>query len=224
MSEDKGSVSLIRCPACVYHDDCDGVNKPKECIKSCEICDDMPLLDEDAFESAFGAWRYDTDETMCDRDAALRNAIRFYLSEATTPKPVMGGDMCKKHPRYSTYPFCPDCRNEEERLRPEQPVGIPPHETMESFYRSVWWRGHHMGSRGYDASHVNEDWKAYKEVLELLPPPKRESVSLDYYDAGLLGDGGGGDVSWWQDYIRAELGRAHDFYQSQLNQIEGQQP
>lgn len=42
------------------------------------------------------------------------------------------------------------------------------------------------------------------------------SVSLDYYDAGLLNDFGGGDVDWWQDYIRAELARAHDFYQSQV--------
>ena len=37
----------------------------------------------------------------------------------------------------------------------------------------------------------------------------------DCYDAGLLGDFGGGNVKWWQDYIRAELARAHDFYASQ---------
>ena len=37
----------------------------------------------------------------------------------------------------------------------------------------------------------------------------------DCYDAGLLGDFGGGNVEWWQDYIRAELARAHDFYASQ---------
>lgn len=41
------------------------------------------------------------------------------------------------------------------------------------------------------------------------------SAELDQYDAGLLNDFGGGNVEWWQDYIRAELGRAHDFYQSQ---------
>lgn len=39
---------------------------------------------------------------------------------------------------------------------------------------------------------------------------------LEPYDAGLLNDFGGGDVNWWWDYIRAELARAHDFYQSQL--------
>ena len=45
-------------------------------------------------------------------------------------------------------------------------------------------------------------------------PPVQEP--LDQYDAGLLNDFGGGNVEWWQDYIRAELGRAHDFYQSQV--------
>jgi len=39
---------------------------------------------------------------------------------------------------------------------------------------------------------------------------------LESYDAGLLNDFGGGNVAWWQDYIRNELGRAHDFYQSQI--------
>ena len=39
---------------------------------------------------------------------------------------------------------------------------------------------------------------------------------LEPYDAGLLNDFGGGNVEWWQDYIRAELEHAHDFYQSQI--------
>ena len=39
---------------------------------------------------------------------------------------------------------------------------------------------------------------------------------LEPYDAGFLSDYGGGNVDWWQDYIRSELARAHDFYQSQL--------
>jgi hypothetical protein len=46
--------------------------------------------------------------------------------------------------------------------------------------------------------------------------PSREEIALDCYDAGLLGDGGGGNVEWWQDYIRAELNRAHEFYAAQL--------
>lgn len=32
------------------------------------------------------------------------------------------------------------------------------------------------------------------------------------YDPGLLNDFGGGDVGWWQDYIRAEIGRCNDYW------------
>ena len=38
---------------------------------------------------------------------------------------------------------------------------------------------------------------------------------MDTYDAGLLNDYGGGDVGLWQDYLRAELGRAEEFYRDQ---------
>jgi hypothetical protein len=40
---------------------------------------------------------------------------------------------------------------------------------------------------------------------------------LKEYDAGLLNDFGGGDIEWWQDYIRSELGRAYEYYYSQLD-------
>lgn len=43
------------------------------------------------------------------------------------------------------------------------------------------------------------------------PTTERELI-VEQYDAGLLNDYGGGDVSWWHDYIRALLGDAHDFY------------
>ncbi|WP_315132874.1 hypothetical protein [Achromobacter marplatensis] len=47
----------------------------------------------------------------------------------------------------------------------------------------------------------------------------RDTPELDEYDAGLLASAGGGDVDWWQDYLRAELGRAHEFYQSQMESL-----
>lgn len=34
------------------------------------------------------------------------------------------------------------------------------------------------------------------------------------YDAGLLNDYGGGNVSWWHDYIRAEIGRCNGYWRS----------
>lgn len=50
----------------------------------------------------------------------------------------------------------------------------------------------------------------------------RDGVVLDCYSAGILNDFGGGNVGWWQDYIRAELERAHDFYQSQIDSLQEQ--
>lgn len=44
-------------------------------------------------------------------------------------------------------------------------------------------------------------------------------TNLTAYDAGLLNDFGGGNVEWWMDYIRAELDRAHDFYEAQLSDL-----
>ena len=44
------------------------------------------------------------------------------------------------------------------------------------------------------------------------------TLQLDEYDAGFLNDFGGGNVGWWQDYMRSELGRAYDYYQVQIQQ------
>jgi len=41
----------------------------------------------------------------------------------------------------------------------------------------------------------------------------------EQYDAGLLGDGGGGNVAWWHDYIRCELNRAHEFYADEIERL-----
>jgi hypothetical protein len=57
---------------------------------------------------------------------------------------------------------------------------------------------------------------AIKQALVAQPAPVQEPVALEEYDAGLLNDYGGGNVEWWQDYIRAELGRAYEHYQSQI--------
>ena len=55
-----------------------------------------------------------------------------------------------------------------------------------------------------------------RQMREALQARAQVQGELEPYDAGLLNDFGGGNVEWWQDYIRAELGRAHDFYQSQI--------
>jgi hypothetical protein len=45
--------------------------------------------------------------------------------------------------------------------------------------------------------------------------------TLPDYDAGLLNDFGGGDAGWWQDYIRAEIGRANEYYREALAAVKG---
>jgi hypothetical protein len=45
------------------------------------------------------------------------------------------------------------------------------------------------------------------------------SDEMSDYDAGLLSDWGGGNVEWWQDYVRAEIARANDFWRSQVEAI-----
>jgi len=42
---------------------------------------------------------------------------------------------------------------------------------------------------------------------------------VDDYDAGLLNDFGGGDVCWWQDYLRAEISRANEHWREQYQQV-----
>ncbi len=66
----------------------------------------------------------------------------------------------------------------------------------------------------YVLSRHAEEVQTLKDENEVLRG--QVPTSLDCYDAGYLNDRGGGDVNWWQDYMRAELGRAHDFYESQL--------
>jgi len=39
------------------------------------------------------------------------------------------------------------------------------------------------------------------------------------YDCGIINDYGGGNVEWWQDYMRAEIERCNDYWREQLNQI-----
>jgi DNA repair exonuclease SbcCD ATPase subunit len=45
--------------------------------------------------------------------------------------------------------------------------------------------------------------------------------TLPDYDAGLLNDFGGGDAGWWQDYIRAEIGRANEYWRTALAAVKG---
>jgi hypothetical protein len=43
------------------------------------------------------------------------------------------------------------------------------------------------------------------------------------YDAGLMNDYGGGNVEWWHDYIRSEIGRCNDYWRSIIESYKEQQ-
>lgn len=57
-----------------------------------------------------------------------------------------------------------------------------------------------------------------RNALTALEPSPIHKGEADYadYDAGLLNDFGGGDVGWWQDYLRAEIDKANDFWREQV--------
>lgn len=48
---------------------------------------------------------------------------------------------------------------------------------------------------------------------------RAETVEIAQYDAGLINDYGGGNVGWWQDYVRYEVGMANSHYQEQLAEL-----
>lgn len=73
---------------------------------------------------------------------------------------------------------------------------------------------------------ISEARKAFKlpESLKRQPSEASEPIHLSEYDAGHLNDFGGGNVGWWWDYIRYELGCAHEFYQSQVDNFSRSAP
>lgn len=50
--------------------------------------------------------------------------------------------------------------------------------------------------------------------------PNCRPCELEEYDAGFLGGDQSSSVGWWHDYIRAELDRAYEYYQDQVNQMQ----
>lgn len=45
---------------------------------------------------------------------------------------------------------------------------------------------------------------------------------MNDYDAGLLNDWGGGNVDWWHDYLRYELGLANEYWAAQVQANESE--
>jgi hypothetical protein len=70
---------------------------------------------------------------------------------------------------------------------------------------------------------MQRDYDLLLAEYNLLKQEQGEPVALDEYDAGIFSCAGGGDVAWWHDYIRAELGHAYEHYQSQMTPLTKQE-
>jgi hypothetical protein len=76
-----------------------------------------------------------------------------------------------------------------------------------------------LGSFGNDPTEAN----AISVIQAVAGQIERQALTaprvpegLEDYDAGLLNDYGGGNVSWWHDYIRYEVDKANDWWRQQV--------
>jgi len=57
-------------------------------------------------------------------------------------------------------------------------------------------------------------------ALESSQAEKDKGEDIEDYDAGLLNDYGGGNVGWWQDYIRNVLAACNEHWRETLTRHE----
>jgi hypothetical protein len=62
----------------------------------------------------------------------------------------------------------------------------------------------------------HEHCERASEIIRQALTAPRVPEGLEDYDAGLLNDYGGGNVSWWHDYIRYEVDKANDWWRQQV--------
>ena len=79
----------------------------------------------------------------------------------------------------------------------------------------VGWKG--LGLALNEALDAKE---AAEQRVATLEPLLSEAESIPDYDAGLLNDWGGGNVEWWQDYLRAEIARANEHWRACVAQLK----
>ena len=65
---------------------------------------------------------------------------------------------------------------------------------------------------------------ANEAVADLAKRVEALAEETTDYDAGLLSDFGGGNVEWWQDYLRAELERANSHWRECARSLLNQEP
>jgi hypothetical protein len=136
---------------------------------------------------------------LTPQEQQVVTTIKQALAEPTVQKPLFV-ELIAQHPNLT----------EELKEIDEQPL-LTPEPCGWQFFQDGKW---HNGMETNNHRKNTED--AGFPVRDVYPSPQQKPMSLEEYDAGLLSDYGGGNVEWWQDYIRSELSRAYDYYQSQL--------
>jgi len=61
-------------------------------------------------------------------------------------------------------------------------------------------------------NHATSQGVNSSELLDAL-------LNISDYDCGLMNDCGGGQVSWWHDYIRYEINRCNEHWREEINSI-----
>ena len=61
----------------------------------------------------------------------------------------------------------------------------------------------------------------HRRIVVYIEMPDGAKIigQIDDYDCGLINDYGGGNIQWWQDYIREEIGRCNDYWREQIELI-----
>jgi hypothetical protein len=158
-----------------------------------------------AHKSALLLWELHPDAPIASMPDPMTDAIRAYIA-ATTP------DQAENPTADRVYDDIDDPRKTGLGPLMEPAPECSKGETGECRYcaNSGWFYG--------DPDLATYCGCDFGKLREELSTPLHKEGEADYadYDAGLLNDFGGGDVGWWQDYLRAEIGRANDFWREQV--------
>ena len=98
------------------------------------------------------------------------------------------------------------------------PVGYIPTHTAENLPEMIGDLAKALAEETTERENLERELAAVTEQRDRLAEAAR---TLPDYDSGVLNDFGGGYVEWWQDYLRAEIGRANDYWRAALAAVKG---
>lgn len=110
-----------------------------------------------------------------------------------------------------------------EEYKPINPV-VAAHEAAQGPLRTaIWELVEEMEANSPHMISSGEMVGTLKSILlEKVEQKPLAHASFQDYDAGLLSDYGGGNVTWWMDYIRVELERCNEHWREQLSAYQAE--